>query len=112
MTPSSTSHDIHAIHNNDEQPLVIASKNNAPKPNDKEPGVRESYSIMMNLPDHQSRYNDQKSFQQTAQDFHPLTLDTETERDMVNEASNRLLVEIELGQQAMPKPLLSGYFTN
>ena len=28
------------------------------------------------------------------------------------EAQNRLLVEIEMGQQALPKPLLSGYFTN
>ena len=45
LTPSSTSHDIHAI-NNDEEPVVMASKNN-----DREPGVRESYSIMMNLPD-------------------------------------------------------------
>lgn len=48
LTPSSTSHDVHAINNDNE---VMASKNNPQKPNDIEPGARESYSIMMNLPD-------------------------------------------------------------
>lgn len=39
-------------------------------------------------------------------------MDTEDEQDALNEATNRLIVEMELGKIAMPKPLLSGYFTN
>ena len=39
-------------------------------------------------------------------------VDTEDEQETLHEATNRLLVEMEIGQQAMPKPLLSGYFTN
>ena len=53
-----------------------------------------------------------KSFHQSVQDFPDMHNDGDTDLGLPDIVSNRLLVEMELGQQAMPKPLLSGYFTN
>ena len=60
----------------------------------------------------QDKEENKKSFHQSAQDFPALHGDNDTDLGLPDIVSNRLLVEMELGQQAMPKPLLSGYFTN
>ena len=53
------------------------------------------------------------SYQISVQNFGPLdTQITDNKPPSKQEATNRLFVEMELGQQSMPKPLLSGYFTN
>ena len=52
------------------------------------------------------------SYQNQSQDPKQYTARSEAFLNDAGEATNRLLVEIELGQQALPKPLLSGYFTN